>query len=185
MSDIIVATPGSASLGDFIRQANASAPFSIGALHSKSGEQGVIGALQGIAIGGPTSMFGDGTFGRHLQVGVLRNNTEGNPAQPSLQLDIPGMWRFRWGVIAGPRTIRVNVKQVVNASPRPTLIVRANSAVGLNSDLTVTAGSSTGWIVLGPASFTATAAGPLWVELWNNYHGQYQTPCFFDHIIST
>ena len=161
--------------------------LSPGAIRSTAGGQtgGSTGALQGISVGGPTSLHGDGTFGRHLQVGVLRNNSIGNPAQPSLQLDIPGMWRFRWGVIAGPRTIRINVMQVVNASPRPTMIARANSAVGLTNDITVTAGSSTGWIVLGPISFTATDAGPVFVELWNNYYGAFGTPAYFDHIIAT
>jgi len=144
-----------------------------------------IGALQGIQLGGPTSLNGDTTYGRHLQVGVLRNNSIGNPAQPSLQLDIPGMWRFRWGVIAGPRAIQINVMQVVNGTPRPTMIARKNTAVGLNADITVTAGSSTGWIVLGPITFTATAAGPVWVELHNNYYGAFATPAYWDHIIAT
>ncbi len=142
-----------------------------------------IGALQAFTLGGPTSWLGDNTFARHLQVGVLKNITEGNPAQPSLQLDIPGFWRFRWSVRTGARTIQVSVKQVVNATPRPTMVVKAASGI-LASDQTGTAGSSTGWVTIS-ISFTALADGPLWVELHNNYYGASNTPTYFDHLVAT
>jgi len=151
----------------------------IGAL---SGVGGSIGALQCLATNG-TSYLSDGTFGRHMQVGVLRNNSIGNPAQPSLQLDIPGFWRFRWSVRAGSRTIQINCLQAANGSPRPTMVVKAATGI-LATDQTGTAGSSTGWVVIS-VSFTALADGALWVELHNNYYGLFGTPTYFDHIVAT
>ena len=160
-----------------------------GAVRSSSGSLGFgggsIGAMQGLVFGGMTTILGDGTFGRHVQIGVLRNNTEGSPAQPSLELNIPGMWRFRWGVTPGVRTIQINVKQAINTSPRPTMTVKANAAIGVATDQVATAASASGWIVLGPISITVSAAGPLWVELRNNYYGNFATPCYFDHIVAT
>ena len=153
---------------------------------------GSIGACQALAFpAAPTSLFGDGSFGRHMQVGVLRNNSEGNPAQPSLQLDVPGMWRFRWSVQAGSRYIQVNCKQVNNGLPRPTMVVKAASGI-LASDQTGTAGSSTGWVTI-TVSFTALTAGALWVELHNNDYALVpaagataaHNPCYFDHLVAT
>lgn len=143
-----------------------------------------IGVLQGLVLSSGTSLLSDGTFGRHMQVGALKNDTEGNPTFPSLQLDIPGFWRFRWVVKPGVRSIQINAKQAANGTPRPTMVVKANSAVGLAADLTGTAGSSTGWVVIGPLSFTCTVIGVVWVELHNNYYGQYNTPCYFDHRVA-
>jgi hypothetical protein len=147
-----------------------------------SGVTGSIGFIQCLATNN-TSRLSDGTFGRHMQVGVLRNNTEGSPAQPSLQLDIPGMWRFRWSVRSGSRTVQINCKQAANGTPRPTMIVKAATGI-LAADQTGTAGSSTGWVVIS-VSFVALADGALWVELWNNYYGLYATPTYFDHIVAT
>ena len=146
---------------------------------------GSIAGDQGICMNTPTSIRGDSTFGRHMQVGVLRSDTQGNPSAPCLQLDIPGMWRFRWAISVGLRTIRINCLQASNGSPRPTMVVKANSAIGLAADITATAGLSTGWVTVGPASFTATAAGVVWVELWNNYFGAINTPTYWDHIVAT
>jgi hypothetical protein len=97
---------------------------------------------------------------------------------------VGGMWRFRWAVRVGVNNIQVNCKQEVNGSPRPSMIVKANPDVGLNSDTTASAGSSTGWVVIGPITVTATAVGPVWVELHNNYQGAWATPAFFDHIVA-
>lgn len=154
---------------------------------------GSMGFIKGIAfLGGPTDLLGNSTPGRHLTTGVLRNNTEGNPAQPSLQLNYGGsMWRFRWSVQAGSRYIQVNCKQVNNGASRPTLVVKAATGI-LASDQTGTAASSTGWVVIS-VSFTALAAGVLWVELHNNDYAIPRAngssnainPCYFDHIVST
>jgi len=96
------------------------------------------------------------------------------------------MWRFRWRVRTGARSIQVNVKQAVNISPRPSLIVKANPGIGINADVTGTAASNTGWVVIGPVNITPSSDGAVWVELWNNYDAQvYQAPCYFDHIFAT
>lgn len=98
-----------------------------------------------------------------------RNNNEGDPAQPSLELVGRGFFRFRWTVVAGTREITIEVKQVINASPRPSLIVRANPSIGVNSDVEESAGSGTGWVTIGPATITPTSNGAVWVELHANY----------------
>ena len=114
-----------------------------------------------------------------------KDTSEGDPAQPSLRLDAKGMWRFRWAVASGSRSVSINVKQAVNGSPRPTLVVKANPSIGVNSDVTGTAGSGTGWVTIGPVSITPSSDGAVWVELHNNYDSQVlQTPCFWDHIVT-
>jgi hypothetical protein len=157
--------------------------------------QGVIGALKGLTLGGPTSYLGDGTFGRHMQTGVVENFVDGNPSAPCLQLTYPGFWRFRWGISPGYRSIYISVKQphffpVSYGSPvsifyPPSLIVKANPAIGLNADLVGTAPVNQGWVQIGPVSFTATDYGPVFVELHNNNTAEYSTPVYWDHIITT
>jgi hypothetical protein len=121
--------------------------------------------------------------GRNLSVGVSKEVAEGNPGTPCLVLKYPGMWRFRWAVTAGARTIRVDCKQAYNAADYPSIIVKASS-FGPSSDVTATSGGGTGWVTIGPASFTATGTGVVWVELWNNLK-RNDAPCYFDHIITT
>ena len=115
-----------------------------------------------------------------------RDNAQGDPAQPSLRMDARGVYRFRWAFESGARTVAVNVKQEVNLSPRPTLVVKANPAIGIASDVIETAGSSTNWITIGPANISPSADGATWVELHANYDGQYMgAPCYWDHIETT
>ena len=121
-------------------------------------------------------------FGSSEAVLGARDNTEGNPAQPSLRMDSRGVFRMRWKVLPGTRTITVSVKQAVNLSPRPTIVVRANPDIGVNSDVTETAPGGASWVTIGPATVTPSSAGVLAVELRANYDGQYQqAPCYWDN----
>ena len=88
--------------------------------------------------------------------------------------------RSRAKVKAGSRSISIDVKQAANLTPRPTLAVRKNVAVGLTDDVTATAAGGTGWVTV-TASFTATADGAVWFELRNNLDGFF--PCFFDKLV--
>ena len=146
------------------------------------GRQCVVGALQGVCIGDLTSINGD-TFDRHLQVGVREELVDGYPSPPCLALDIPGFWRFRWQLNVGSQSISIWAKQVSNvAGHRPTMMVKANKACGLNADVVATAGSSTGWIKLGPLTIVATAPGVVYVELRNNDVVTFQSPCYWDNL---
>ena len=142
--------------------------------------------LSGIHMGGPTSVRGDTSFGRHMQIGVVKNTTDGNPSSPSLSLLIPGMWRFRWVVKAGTRSISIYAKQNSTGSAfRPSLIVKANPNVGLNNDISGSAPAGSGWQTIGPVSFTSTGTDVVWVELWNNNLNTISQPALFDHIVAT
>ena len=157
----------------------------ISASRSPTATQCVNGYVQGISLGGPTSIHGDAPMGRHLQIGVTQSLTEGFLNPPSLQLDIPGFWRFRWVVKAGPRAIYVSAKQNSTGSIyRPSVKVKKNSAVGLATDLTASAAAGGDWQQI-PIAFTATGNDVVWVELWNNNTNAFNTPAFFDHIITT
>lgn len=138
---------------------------------------------QGICLGGPSSIYGDGTFGRHLQVGVTQSLSEGNPLSPSLQLDIPGFWRFRWSVTSGLHTVAVNTKQT-DSTQRPSVIVKANSTIGINNDVSGSAPTGNNWVTIGPVTVEPTDSGMVWVELWNNCQ-QTHTPVYFDHVVTT
>jgi hypothetical protein len=120
----------------------------------------------------------------YLAVGG-RDNAEGN-SQPCLRLDSRGMWRFRWVVTAGNRSISVDVKQEENVNPRPTLVVKANPSCGIANDATGTAGAGQNWVTIGPVSVSPSSNGVVWVELRANYDCQYAgAPCFWDNIITT
>lgn len=149
-----------------------------------TGKQCVVGALQGVSIGGMTSIHGD-TFDRHLKTGVRKELVEGSPSAPCLALDYPGFWRFRWTVKPGAHSVSVLVKQVANVAPYPSLIVKANADVGLLSDVTVSGSGGTGWSTAGPALATFSAEGSVWVELWNNCKSVFQSPAYFDHLVFT
>jgi len=143
-----------------------------------SGGRGRIPGLRAINIGGglPQSV---------LSFGAGRSDTEGNPAIPSLLLRYPSTFKFRWAVRAGTHAIRVNVKQAVNVSPRPQLIVRANATIGVASDQSASAASSTGWVVVGPITVSPTSDGVLHVELVSNSTSESEAGCFFDHVVVT
>lgn len=146
------------------------------------GRQCVVGALQGLSIGGMTSIHGD-TFDRHLKTGVREELVDGYPSPPCLALDYPGMWRFRWQVQPGTQTISCYAKQSSNvAGKRPSMIVKANPALGLAADVAGAAGASTGWVKISSLSVAVASAGVLWVELWNNDTDTFYSTAFFDNI---
>ena len=192
---------GPASLGSFTKKANQAASdklplttieanrvgfiiFPFYYIKGSNGEQHVIGALQGIAFSGvPTTIDGGGSFGRHMQTGVVKNTVEGNPTTPCLELSWPGFWRFRWIIKPGTRTLYVNVKQptTLAAVITPTVVVKSNPSIGLLYDLSGSAVNVQTWATIG-LSFSASAEGMVWVELHNNNVCEYNTPCYFDHI---
>lgn len=114
-----------------------------------------------------------------------RNDSEGNPASPCLAMPYPGVFRFRWAVRAGTRSISVSVKQSLNASPRPSITVKASPGIGIASDVSASAASGTGWVTAGPAVVTPTSDGVVYVELANNTTGENDHSCYFDHITTT
>lgn len=151
-----------------------------------------VGFLQGLAFGAPTTIDGGGSFGRHMQVGVNRENNDGTPAAPSLRLDYPGMWRFRWVVKNGNRSISVSARQNSTGSFRPSMIVRKNPGIQIFNDISASAPDGAGWVNMGPITFTASGSDVVWVELHNNNHGVMNMegvllsqPAFFDHIVGS
>lgn len=124
-----------------------------------------------------------------LQVGVQRSNTEGTPSAPSLLLAQPGAWRFRWQVVPGSQTISVWCKQVVNTSPYPSMMLKANPDIGFAADVETSAAAGVGWKKIGPVTATVSTPGVLWVELRANLRTQgyatSSTPwelCHFDLV---
>jgi hypothetical protein len=142
---------------------------------------------KGISFFGPTSIRSDGTFGLPMMSGITQSYTEGNPSTPCLEIFQPTFWRFKWSVGGGNRTISVKCKQASNSvsASRPSLIVKANPSIGLTNDVSGSAPSGTGWVTIGPVSFTPTASGSVNVELWNNSNTVTQDSAFFDHIVVT
>jgi hypothetical protein len=150
--------------------------------------------IKSIFIGGPTTSNNDSTFGRNLICGISQDITEGNPSAPSLNISQNAMWRFKWVVNSGARTISIKCKQAINLLPRPTMTVKSNPTIGINADLIAAAGSSNDWVTIGPISFTAFSKGIVYVELSNNVisyttdvanGGSDGVNAYFDHIIVT
>lgn len=163
-----------------------------------STERGGYGNLRGIAYQGSMGSIdgGEAPGDRHMQVGVLKNTTDGSPAEPCLQITYPGFWRFRWTVKGGKtKTISVKVKQNSTGSMyRPSIIVRANPLIGVNNDVSASAAEGTDWTTLGPISILPTTTGSVWVELHNNnlvypslpgQSTETSFPALFDHIQTT
>lgn len=110
----------------------------------------------------------------------------GNAAAPSLRLDGKGFLRFYWSVKSGSRTLSVTVKQAVNASPRPRVTVVKNTSIGVNADVTASAGSSINFTTIGPLSVSPSSDGVLEVRLENLLDAQIGAfPCYFDDIASS
>lgn len=129
----------------------------------------------GVSLGGPG-------FAR-LAMGVSRATDEGNPSAPCLKMEHPATFRVPWAVRAGQRRVAVSVKQASNISPRPALIVRANSALGVSSDVVEVAGGSTGWVTVGPVVVNPTSDGVLVVELVCRAQSAAFAPCYWDHLV--
>lgn len=144
---------------------------------SITGRAAVAGALQGLSIG-PVDWVGKASFGRVLQTGLSRDDTDGFPAPPSLRFEWWGFWRFRWAVDIGTMSLTLYAKQALNESPRPSIVLKADSAVGLLVDTPFSAGAGSGWEAV-TATFIATAAGVIWVELWNNLNTHTSAPCLW------
>lgn len=187
---------GSAAYGsatrDYVGEFLTSSYYPI--LRNRTGEPKSVGYAQGLAFGSPTSLDGGGSFGRHMQVGINKDTTIGNPAAPSLRMDYPGMWRFRWVVKQGRRSVSVYAMQNSSGSYRPSMVIKANPNVGLTADLMERATYVPGWTTIGPLYFTSTGTDVVWVELHNNNYAEpsvfqepesMATPCYFDHIVTT
>ena len=162
------------------------------AVRSNFSGPAVVGALQGICLGGPSGPR-NSSLGRHLQSGVRRSDTEGTPSAPSLVIGQPGFWRFRWSVTSGLHTISISVKQPSNATPYPTMTIKANPDIGVAADVVGTSPGGAGWVTIGPINVTPTSAGVLWVELANNDTGTFDptngsflpsAPCYWDNLSS-
>ena len=154
----------------------------------------VVGWLKKIHLGGMTGPH-DSVHGSPLLAGVSRYNLDGSPAAPCLLMRQPGYWRFRWGVEAGNRTISIRVKQVANVEPFPSLVLKANPAVGIDADIVEVSDGGAGWVTI-TSSFLCIAAGVIWVELRNNCTSIYSPananltgnpaePAFWDHLVTS
>lgn len=154
--------------------------FTVLATHTKQASFGSPG-VSGLRLLGQADSISGETATKTWAYGVRYEGTEGTPTAPCVALDFYGSWRFRWLVGAGSRSITVYAKQASNVANRPSVVLKANSAVGLNADVTSVAASSTGWVAI-TASFVATATGMVWVELHNNAVAEHRDACFFDRI---
>lgn len=99
---------------------------------------------------------------------LTQNSTDGFPSAPCMQMNGPHSFFFEWPVVAGSRTISINVKYSPDngSGTRPKLIIKANKGIGINSDIITFAPSgANSWNTLGPVSVTPTATGVLLCEL--------------------
>ena len=117
---------------------------------------------------------------------AYKDLVQGSPDAPCFRMDTPGAFKFRWAADTGAHTIAIKVKQVANQSPRPTLTVLPNPAVGIADPIVTAAPSGTDWVMIGPVSVTFTAAGVVWIELRNWLNTQFgTTPCYWDDRVTS
>lgn len=117
-------------------------------------------------------------------LGISKSTTDGNPT-PSMLMQYPTKIQFRWAVPASVSSVQVDVKQSCNVSPRPTLTIKANPDIGVNSDVVGTAASGTGWVTIGPISATPSSRGVLIIELDCPTREEGDDGCFWDNLITS
>lgn len=116
-----------------------------------------------------------------LALNAGRDNAEGTSTQPSLYLPQGGLIRLRIPVAAGSRAVTVKARQPSGLLPRPTARLLPNAAIGLNAEVSATAPAGPGWVSIGPLTFTATANGGVFVELFAPWSGG-ESGCWFDAL---
>lgn len=116
-----------------------------------------------------------------LAAEARRDDSEGSSAPPSLYLPKGGRIRLRIPIAAGSRAVTIKAKQPSMALPRPTARILANAAIGLDADLAATAPVGSGWVSIGPLTFTASANGGVVVELFAQWSGG-DSGCWFDAL---
>jgi hypothetical protein len=130
------------------------------------------------------------SVGGRFDFGVLvmggKDAGVGNASAPSLRLDARGFFRLYWTVKSGTRTFSITVKQAVNVSPRPRVTIVKNTGIGVNADVTSSAGSGTGFVTIGPITASPSSDGVLEVRLENLLDAAiFEAPCYWDDIVST
>jgi hypothetical protein len=100
-----------------------------------------------------------------LNAYCVRDDTDGDGGPPSQKQQRPGVLRDIYVPVTAGVPIRITLacRYSPDADPRPRMLVRANSDVGLTGDLEVVAPSGSGWTTL-TTSFTPTADGV--VQVW-------------------
>jgi hypothetical protein len=122
-----------------------------------------------------------------------RDDLVGTPLPPSQKQAAKSILKgIRWPVTAGAHSFSIDCKYTPNTTPRPRIILRANSAVGIPADIVVDAPAGTGWVTL-TANITALASGV--VEIWRefpqfnplNSGDMIRPPAYanWDHIVVT
>lgn len=119
-----------------------------------------------------------------LGLGVGRSDAEGYEEAPSMVMRFPAKFRFRLSVEPGNVGVTIRVKQASNVTPRPTLTLLANSAVGLTGDLSGSAAAGEDWTLIGPLEFTATAKGVVVAEFACHNVAENDAGCFWDRLTS-
>ncbi len=200
------ASAGDVSLGLLDRIVSATLSVSAGVtLANSSPWAGMVQAFkEAIALGGiatdggvkPTMAAQLSTYltsnpARIVDAGGVRmfagqkSTADGNPAQPSLEMTWGGTFRFRWSVKSGTRTLAIDVKNVLGIQPYPTLTVKADPSLGVNSDVVGTATSGTGWQTIGPITVSPSSDGVLWVELHSDIKTNNIKTTRWDNIVAT
>lgn len=104
------------------------------------------------------------------QVFGYQDGSDGT-VKPCMTMNAYGRKRILWPVSAGAITLSVQVKQASNTSPRPRMIIKKNTAIGISSDQEGVAGSSTTWTTIS-VSVTPTKSGVLEIYLENRIDHQ-------------
>ncbi len=110
-----------------------------------------------------------------------RDETEGNPASPSLRVAGGGVFRFRIPIDSGQRSVSVKCKETSALAPRPVLRICENGEVGLLAAVEAVAPAGSGWVTVGPATFTATAKGGVVIELVS-FSLSWEGECYWDSL---
>ncbi len=88
-----------------------------------------------------------------------RDDVEGDPDSHCLHVLLGGAFRFRIPIDEGTRRVKIRCKDESTKLQRPELIIHENAEIGLLQELRVGAQVGSGWVTIGPITFTATKRG--------------------------
>ena len=141
----------------------------------------VASTLGAVRTGKLITLNTGGSCESNLLVGISRLDTDGNPAAPCLYFDRQQQFPVCWPVVAGvTNSFSVRVKQPIAGTLRPRIFVKANPAIGINSEVEAVAPAGSGWNTV-TLSVIPSSAGVLYLRLDNRSDALDQR-CYWDDL---
>lgn len=122
-------------------------------------------------------------LGEHerMSVGTSKSVADGVPSPcVAVRGRYGRAWRLRVPVKTGTYSVSCKVKPESAGAARPSVAILENQEIGIAGQ-TATAGAGSGWMTVGPMTFTATGDGGIEVELRTG-DSEFEATALFDDL---